>query len=139
MDQSFTIRTMLISGCYYFYFFFHTGALQDGVAPASFWLGAGIASLRMNQLQEAERALAVCYGCFINVYILLTRFSFCWFSSPLFQEANIQDSSNPVVWGYLALCCLLDERTSEAAQSLTQAIKLGLQNAQLFLYWNYYN
>ena len=35
-------------------------ATHNGSAPASLWLGAGIAALRLLQLDEAERALAVC-------------------------------------------------------------------------------
>ena len=78
-----------------------------GIMPsASVWLGVGKACLKMNNLNEAEEALA---------------------------EANIIDNRNAQVWGYLALMCLQVEprRDQEADQSLRQAIKLNLMEPAL--------
>ena len=71
---------------------------------ATSWLGVGISSLRMGELQEAEDALA---------------------------EANLLDPKNPTVWAYLSLLCLQTNRKLEAEQSYKFATKLNLQDEPL--------
>jgi len=68
------------------------------------WLGAGQACHGLGDAEQAEEALA---------------------------EANVLNNRHPIVWGQLALLCLQKQRASEAAQSLAQAYKLGLADAQL--------
>eukprot|EP01105_Mastigella_eilhardi_P026937 TRINITY_DN79_c0_g2_i1.p1 TRINITY_DN79_c0_g2~~TRINITY_DN79_c0_g2_i1.p1 ORF type:complete len:1197 (+),score=355.13 TRINITY_DN79_c0_g2_i1:447-3593(+) len=68
------------------------------------WFRVGVACYRLGNFQEAEDALA---------------------------EANIQNNHEPEVWGYLALLCLRLRRDAEADQSLRQALKLQLANADL--------
>ena len=77
---------------------------SKSVPSASTWLYAGIAALRLGELDEAEEALS---------------------------EANILDNMNPEVWGQLTLLCLrtVPERRAEADQSFAQAVKLNLENA----------
>ena len=68
------------------------------------WTGVGICSLRLNQLEQAEDALA---------------------------EANLLDPLDAEVWGYLSLLCLQTGRKLEAEQSFKFAAKLKLHNPQL--------
>ena len=68
------------------------------------WRGAGVACLRLDELGQAEEALA---------------------------EANVLNNRHPVVWGQLALLSLKKDRFDEAAQALGQAYKLNLADAEL--------
>ncbi|CAK8696784.1 unnamed protein product [Clavelina lepadiformis] len=69
------------------------------------WLGVGTACYRLGEVSEAENALA---------------------------EANILNNSNPDVWSYLSLVCLKTNRKLEAEQAYKYAVKLGLQDEQVF-------
>ncbi|XP_078274401.1 cilia- and flagella-associated protein 70 isoform X2 [Rhinoraja longicauda] len=69
------------------------------------WLGVGIACYRLDELRDAEDALC---------------------------EANILNNSNADVWGYLTLVCLKTRRKLEAEQTYKYAIKLHLEDKQLF-------
>jgi tetratricopeptide (TPR) repeat protein len=86
------------------------GAFLEGCARyatcSSLWLGAGIASLRLEQMSDAEDALS---------------------------EANILDNRSAEVWGYLALLCLSVQlpRLVEAAQCVDQSVRCGLTSASL--------
>lgn len=70
------------------------------------WQGAGEAALRAGEREEAESALC---------------------------EANVRDNYNAHVWGWLCLLCVtaVPLREAEAAQSLDQALRLGLADAAL--------
>eukprot|EP00294_Goniomonas_avonlea_P015363 CAMPEP_0114552462 /NCGR_PEP_ID=MMETSP0114-20121206/7136_1 /TAXON_ID=31324 /ORGANISM="Goniomonas sp, Strain m" /LENGTH=1116 /DNA_ID=CAMNT_0001737337 /DNA_START=11 /DNA_END=3361 /DNA_ORIENTATION=+ len=67
---------------------------------ASSWLGLGQTCFHMAQYQEAEEALA---------------------------EANIMDSHNPEVWGWLAILNLKVGQIQEADTAYREALKNGLQ------------
>ncbi|ETV92848.1 hypothetical protein H310_13039 [Aphanomyces invadans] len=73
---------------------------------ASAWLGVGVVSVRQDDWEGAEMALA---------------------------EANILDRTNADVWGYLTLVCLnaTPPRLKEAEQALEQALRYGLENTTL--------
>ncbi|OWZ02891.1 hypothetical protein PHMEG_00025472 [Phytophthora megakarya] len=77
---------------------------------ASCWLGVGIASLRLEKYERAQIALA---------------------------EANRLDSTNPDVWGYLALLALTTHTTvvvrdeKDAQQFVSQALRHNLSNPGL--------
>jgi len=68
------------------------------------WLGVGMASLALHQLDEAEEALA---------------------------EANVLNNRDEHVWANLALLCTTQQRFDEAAQAIKQAFKLGLSDAAM--------
>ena len=65
---------------------------------ATLWCGAGVASLRLGEVEAAELALS---------------------------EANLYDNDNAEVWGYLALVCTKLKRQQEAEASFRTAIGLG--------------
>lgn len=65
---------------------------------ATLWMGAGIASFRLGQLEPAELALS---------------------------EANLYDNHNPSVWAYLTLVCMKQGREQEAEASFKTANVLG--------------
>ncbi|KAG7386304.1 Cilia- and flagella-associated protein 70 [Phytophthora pseudosyringae] len=77
---------------------------------ASCWLGVGIACLRLERWEHAQMALA---------------------------EANTLDSSNPDVWGYLALvalsahACVSAHDEKDAQQFVSQALRHNLSNPAL--------
>lgn len=68
------------------------------------WLGVGICSYRLDQLDEAKSALC---------------------------EANILNNKAPEVWAYLSLICLKTNKPLEAEQAYKYAIKLNLDNPEL--------
>ena len=65
---------------------------------ATLWCGAGVASLRVGEVEAAELALS---------------------------EANLYDNHNAEVWAYLALVCMKRGREQEAEASFKTAITLG--------------
>jgi len=73
---------------------------------ASTWIGAGVSSFRMGDLQAADLA---------------------------FTEANILDPHNPLVWAYLALVQLFSGRFSEAEMALKFAFKEEITEKELLL------
>ena len=74
------------------------------------WLGAGIACMRLNELDDAEEALC---------------------------EANILNNSAAIVWGYLTLVCLLSSpegnRQQEADQAFEQAVRNNINDVNLLV------
>lgn len=70
------------------------------------WLGVGISCYRMQELGEAEEALA---------------------------EANILNNLEPEIWAYLCMVCLKTERQAEAEQTYRYALKCGLNDSRLLL------
>ena len=68
------------------------------------WLGVGISCYRLGELDEAEQALS---------------------------EANILNSTDPEVWGYLSLVCLKTSRKPESEQSYKYALRVGLKDQDL--------
>eukprot|EP00297_Palpitomonas_bilix_P001307 CAMPEP_0113883708 /NCGR_PEP_ID=MMETSP0780_2-20120614/9773_1 /TAXON_ID=652834 /ORGANISM="Palpitomonas bilix" /LENGTH=1137 /DNA_ID=CAMNT_0000871089 /DNA_START=112 /DNA_END=3525 /DNA_ORIENTATION=+ /assembly_acc=CAM_ASM_000599 len=68
---------------------------------ATSWLGVGRCLLEKGDRAEAEEALA---------------------------EANILNNRNPLVWGYLALLCLQDNRLDEADACIKEGLRLGLSD-----------
>eukprot|EP00055_Hartaetosiga_balthica_P005971 m.18287 g.18287 ORF g.18287 m.18287 type:complete len:989 (-) comp4944_c0_seq1:155-3121(-) len=68
------------------------------------WFGLGVACYRLGELGESEEA---------------------------FAEANMYDSKNPQIWGYLCLICLRSGRGVEAEQCFKFAAKLNLQDDEL--------
>lgn len=50
------------------------------------------------------------------------------------SKANIFDTSNPNVWGYMTLAMLLNgKRINSAFQALKESIRLGIENCDLML------
>jgi Flp pilus assembly protein TadD len=68
------------------------------------WLGTGRACFALSKLDEAEDA---------------------------FAEANVLNNRDANVWAHLALLCLVMDRTIEASQSINQALRLGIKDAQV--------
>ncbi|KAI6645782.1 hypothetical protein LOD99_13045 [Oopsacas minuta] len=68
------------------------------------WLGVGISCYRMQELGEAEEALA---------------------------EANILNNLEPEIWAYLCMVCLRTGRQAEAEQTYRYALKCGLNDTRL--------
>lgn len=75
------------------------------LSPSAFtWLGVGVSCYRLEELEQAEDALA---------------------------EANILNNFDADVWGYLTLVCLQTGRVTEGDQAFMQALKLDLTNGSL--------
>jgi len=70
------------------------------------WLGVGTACYRLNELSEAEDALA---------------------------EANVLNNTNALVWAYLTLVTLKTKRKLESEQCFKYASKLGLECEDLLI------
>lgn len=71
---------------------------------ATTWEGVGIACYHMDNLEDAEVALA---------------------------ESNLYDNRNPTVWGYLALIALRTGRVVEAEEAYKFALTQGLTDSKL--------
>ena len=69
------------------------------------WLGVGISCYRLQELGEAEEALA---------------------------EANILNNLEPEIWAYLCMVCLKTGRQAEAEQTYRYAMKCGLNDSRIF-------
>jgi len=78
----------------------------DAWQSCSMWLGAGVALLRLDMLQDAEDAL---------------------------QEANIRNNENALVWGYICLLCMAVGKTrlEQANKALRVAQRLDLSDPTL--------
>ena len=68
------------------------------------WRGAGVASLQLQQLGEAEECLA---------------------------EANVLNNRDAEVWAQLSLLCFLQKRYDEGEQALTQSLRLDFADIPL--------
>ena len=68
------------------------------------WRGAGVASLQLQQLSEAEECLA---------------------------EANVLNNRDAEVWAQLSLLCFLQKRYDEGEQALTQSLRLDFADIPL--------
>ena len=68
------------------------------------WLGVGISCYRLEELGEAEEALA---------------------------EANILNNLEPEIWAYLCMVCLKTGRQAEAEQTYRYAMKCGLNDSHI--------
>ncbi|KAJ3416941.1 Cilia- and flagella-associated protein 70 [Chytridiales sp. JEL 0842] len=73
-------------------------------ASAQSWLGVGKACIALGEYDEAEDALA---------------------------EANVLNNRDSEVWSFLALLCLIQDRQFEANQSISQAIRLGINDPEI--------
>ncbi|KAL3316221.1 Cilia- and flagella-associated protein 70 [Cichlidogyrus casuarinus] len=75
------------------------------IAPtARSWLGVGVACYRLDELVDAEQALA---------------------------EANSLNNREPDIWAYLSMVCLKSGRLVEAEQCFKYAVKMGLSHGPL--------
>jgi len=79
-------------------------AACQSAPSATSWLGLGLAYYGLEELRNMEDCLS---------------------------QANILDNQNVIVWGYLAVMCLLTNRDAEASLAYKEALRLGLNNAEL--------
>ena len=91
-------------------------------SPGS-WLGVGIACYRLNELTEAEEALAES-----NIYDS-NESDVCLCSCSCVHSPTVLTTMQ--VWAYLSMICARLRRQHEAEQAVKYAVKLGLQDASL--------